>query len=82
MDAARGRNIQIPADLSLVGFDDIPMSAVLIPQLTTVRQPLSEMGHKATQMLLDLIQKPDEKQSGIILPTELIVRETTAPPRR
>lgn len=82
MDAARGRNIQIPADLSLVGFDDVPMSAVLFPQLTTVRQPLTEMGHRATQMLLDLIQKPDETQSSIILPTELIVRESTAPPRR
>lgn len=80
MDAARGRNLKIPADLSVVGFDDIPMSAVLVPQLTTVRQPLTDMGRYATQMLLDLIQKPDEKPSSMILPTNLIVRESTAPP--
>ena len=82
MDAARGRSLKLPADLSIVGFDDVPMSAVLLPQLTTVRQPLTDMGHKATQMLLSLIQKPDEKQSSIILPTELIVRDSTAPPYR
>jgi LacI family transcriptional regulator len=81
MDALRGRNLKIPADLSLIGFDDVPMSVVLIPQLTTVRQPLTDMGHRATQMLLDLIQKPEEKQNSIILPTELIIRESTAPPR-
>ncbi|MAT96104.1 MAG: LacI family transcriptional regulator [Anaerolineaceae bacterium] len=80
MDAARSRNINIPADLSLIGFDDIPMSAVLIPQLTTVRQPLTDMGLCATQMLLALIQKPEEKQTSVILPTELIIRESTAPP--
>jgi LacI family transcriptional regulator len=81
MDAARNRNIKIPADLSLVGFDDIPMSAVLIPQLTTVRQPLDEMGRCATQILLNLIQKPEGKQTSVILATELILRESTAPPR-
>jgi LacI family transcriptional regulator len=80
MDAARGRKLKIPADLSLVGFDDIPMSAVLIPQLTTVRQPLTDMGYCATQMLLALIQKPEEKQTSVILPTELILRESTTPP--
>ncbi|MCL4868462.1 MAG: LacI family transcriptional regulator [Anaerolineae bacterium] len=81
MDAARGRGIKIPTDLSLIGFDDIPMSAVLIPQLTTVRQPLDEMGRRATQILLDLIQKPEAKQTSVVLATELILRESTAPPR-
>jgi LacI family transcriptional regulator len=81
MDAARGRNLKIPDDLSVVGFDDVPMSAVLTPQLTTVSQPLTEMGHYATQMLLNLIQKPDEKQSSIVLPTKLVIRESTTPPR-
>jgi LacI family transcriptional regulator len=80
MDAVRGRNLTVPTDLSIVGFDDVPMSSVLLPKLTTVRQPLVKMGQRATQMLLELIQKPEEKQSSIVLPTKLIVRESTAPP--
>lgn len=79
MDAVRGRNLQIPADLSLVGFDDVPLSSVLVPKLTTVRQPLADMGQRATQMLLDLIQKPEEKQASLVLPTSLVIRESTAP---
>jgi LacI family transcriptional regulator len=79
MDAVRGRNLTIPTDLSVVGFDDVPMSSVLLPKLTTVRQPLVKMGQEATQMLLELIQKPEEKKSSIVLPTKLIVRESTAP---
>lgn len=78
MDAVRGRNLKVPTDLSVVGFDDIPMSSVLVPKLTTVRQPLMDMGQSAAQMLLNLIHKPEEQQSSIILPTTLMVRESTA----
>jgi LacI family transcriptional regulator len=81
MDAVRVRNLKVPADLSVVGFDDIPMSSVLVPKLTTVRQPLVDMGQRATKMLLDLIQKPEAKQASIVLPTMLMVRESTAPPQ-
>ncbi|MFZ0548437.1 MAG: LacI family DNA-binding transcriptional regulator [Candidatus Promineifilaceae bacterium] len=80
MEATRSRNLNIPANLSVIGFDDIPMSAVLVPRLTTISQPLTDMGYKATQMLLNLIQKPEKDQSSIVLPTKLILRESTAPP--
>ena len=80
MDAVRVRGLSVAADISVIGFDDIPMASVLVPQLTTISQPLTEMGQAASQMLLNLIQKPEEKQSSIILPTKLIIRESTAPP--
>jgi LacI family transcriptional regulator len=81
MDAARTRNLVVPEDFSVVGFDDIPMAASLIPQLTTIRQPLVDMGHCATQLLVGLIQKPDEVQSSVVLPATLVLRESTAPLR-
>jgi LacI family transcriptional regulator len=80
MDAVRSRNLKVPADLSVIGFDDVPMSAILVPKLTTVRQPLTDMGQIATQMLLNLIHRPEEKQSSVIVPTQLIIRESTAAP--
>lgn len=79
-DAARMYGLNIPGRLSVVGFDDIPLAAVSSPKLTTVRQPLQEMGRVATQLLLDLINAPEEKPRSIVLPTELILRESTALP--
>jgi LacI family transcriptional regulator len=80
IDAARIRGLKIPDDISVIGFDDVPMAAISIPKLTTVRQPLREIGQCAAQMLLDFIQKPEEMQSSVILPTNLVIRESTAPP--
>jgi LacI family transcriptional regulator len=53
--AAEVRGLQVPDELAVVGFDDIPFSAHLRPSLTTVRQPLVEMGQKAVELLLSLI---------------------------
>jgi LacI family transcriptional regulator len=72
--------MKVPTELSVVGFDDIPMAASHVPPLTTVRQPLEDIGQSATKMLLNLIQNPDEDQASIVLPTELILRGTTASP--
>ena len=79
MDAARARGLSIPADLSLVGFDDIPMVAATHPRLTTVRQPLEEIGRVSAQILLRALQDPDVSPETVILGTELIVRDSTAP---
>ncbi|NJN53793.1 MAG: LacI family transcriptional regulator [Anaerolineae bacterium] len=81
IDAARSRGLNVPGDLSVIGFDDIPMSAIFSPQLTTMRQPLQEMGKTATQLLLSLIDRQRERPASIVLPTELMHRESTAPPR-
>lgn len=77
---ALDRGIHVPRDLSLVGFDDSPMAAIINPRLTTVHQPAYEMGRRACELVLELINGNQPEQVTIVLPTELRVRETTAPP--
>ncbi len=80
MDAIRNRGLTIPDDISIVGFDDIPQAAHVHPSLTTVRQPLEEMGRLATRMLLRMIEDPEYKGERIELPTTLVLRESCGPP--
>ncbi|MGO2745428.1 LacI family DNA-binding transcriptional regulator [Microbacterium sp.] len=79
MRIAAARGLRVPDDISVVGFDDILDAASHAPQLTTVRQPLPEMGTAAVTMLLDVLQ--GHEPEPIRMPTTLIVRESTAPPR-
>jgi LacI family transcriptional regulator len=76
MDAARDRGMHIPADISIIGFDDIAQAALAHPPLTTVRQPLEQMGRIASQIILDMLRDSNFERKRIDLPTELIVRET------
>lgn len=78
---ARELGISIPGDLSLVGFDDIPESLNVTPPLTTVRQPMREMGLLAAEMLMTAVEEGQPQTSIVELPTQLIVRETTGPPK-
>jgi LacI family transcriptional regulator len=80
-EAARRCGLRIPQDLSVVGFDDLPVARWLSPPLTTVRQPLAEMGRTAAQMLGELIQNRPLPTSRVELSTELITRESTGPAR-
>ncbi|HEX6524536.1 MAG TPA: LacI family DNA-binding transcriptional regulator [Streptosporangiaceae bacterium] len=80
LEAARTRGLRVPQDLSLVGFDGLPVTGWSSPPITTVRQPLAEMGSVAAQMLADLIGGNAPAPGRVELPTELIVRESTAPP--
>jgi LacI family transcriptional regulator len=80
-EAARQRGLRVPEDLSVVGFDELPVARWASPPLTTVRQPLVEMGQTAAQMLGDMIDGTSLRTNRIELSTELIVRESTAPPR-
>jgi LacI family transcriptional regulator len=82
MEAARVNGLRIPDDISIVGFDDIPQASVVHPPLTTVRQPLEEMGRLATRMLLQLIADPQLHTGRIALPTELVTRQSCCPPAR
>jgi LacI family transcriptional regulator len=81
-EAARIRGLRIPQDLSVVGFDDLPVTRWASPPITTVRQPLAEMGGVAAQMLGDLIDDKPLPSTRVELSTELIVRESTAAPGR
>jgi LacI family transcriptional regulator len=79
-EAARQRGLRIPEDLSVVGFDDLPAARWVSPPLTTVRQPLADMGRVAAEMLGDLIEGVPLRSQRVELATELIVRESTGGP--
>ncbi|NNN30789.1 LacI family DNA-binding transcriptional regulator [Streptomyces sp. S3(2020)] len=78
--AARAAGLRVPDDLSVLGFDDLAFTQWSDPPLTTVRQPLVRMGATAAEMLLDLGSGRRLEQDRIELPTELVVRGSTAPP--
>jgi LacI family transcriptional regulator len=79
-EAARQRGLRIPQDFSVVGFDELPIARWVSPPLTTVRQPLNEMGRAAAQMLGELIEGVPLRSTRVELSTELIVRESTSAP--
>jgi len=79
LDAASELGLRVPQDLSVIGFDDIPEAAMASPRLTTIAQPLQEMGAIAFDMVMDLINGHPVEQH-VQVPAQLIVRETTAPP--
>lgn len=78
MDAVRERGLRVPEDISIMGFDDIPQASLVRPSLTTVRQPLEQMGRIAAQVLFDILKNPNQKHNRIELPTEIIIRDSTA----
>jgi LacI family transcriptional regulator len=80
MEAVREHGLRVPEDVSVLGFDDIPQAAHVHPALTTVRQPLEQMGRVAAQMLLDFLNDPDARPRRIELPTELIIRDSCQAP--
>jgi DNA (cytosine-5)-methyltransferase 1 len=81
-DAARERGLGIPRDISIIGFDDIPQASLVYPKLTTIRQPLIQIGHVAVRLLLEKIEDPDKEARRVTLATELVIRDTCAPPRQ
>ena len=80
LEAARVLHLRVPSDLSLVGFDDLPLSNWTSPPLTTVRQPLAEMAATALRLVLAQGRGEDTDNRSVELATSLITRETTAPP--
>jgi DNA-binding LacI/PurR family transcriptional regulator len=78
LEAARETGMDVPGDLSVVGYDDIETADIL--RLTTMRQLLFESGQRGVELLLETLEDPATKPVYEVLPTELIVRETTAPP--
>ena len=79
VQAAAERGLHVPADLSVTGFDDSEISRATTPLLTTVRQPLDEMGRIAVTMLVRLMERQALEALHLELATELIVRGSTGP---
>lgn len=84
LEYCRGNGIRVPGDVSIVGFDDVPMAALLTPRLTTVRQPAHEMGIRAAEVLIDRIRSTNDAADNDLpapFPVEIKVRESAAVPR-
>ena len=82
MRAIHEANLRIPEDVALVGFDDNPESARTTPTLTTVRQPIQNMGSKAAEILINMIENDIVSTQKVILDTELVVRESCGASKR
>ncbi|MBT9606661.1 MAG: substrate-binding domain-containing protein [Microbacterium sp.] len=79
--AARERGLSVPEDLSVVGFDDVDLCRWVNPQLTTVHQPLAGMASEAARLALAMSHGETIANRRVQLSAELVVRESTAPPR-
>ena len=82
MRAFHEAGLQIPRDISVIGFDDIPAAAFHYPSLTTVRQPLRRMGELAVEMLVERLENGKEMEREIAVQPEIVVRESTAAARK
>lgn len=78
MDAARRLGLDVPTDISIAGFDDVPRASIVHPTLTTIRQPLQEMGATATRMVISMLSDLEITATQYELKTELMVRQSTA----
>jgi LacI family transcriptional regulator len=81
IDAIHSRGLDVPADISVIGFDDIPTSSFVFPPLTTMRQPHAEMAERAVNELVALIQGGEIEAKRIGFPMDLVVRGSTGPVR-
>ena len=76
----RSEGLRVPTDVSVVGYDDVPIAAFVDPPLTTVHQPMGEVGEFAAGLLLDRIGGAARDDGPHLLPARLVVRQSTAPP--
>ncbi|HUM68637.1 MAG TPA: substrate-binding domain-containing protein, partial [Chloroflexota bacterium] len=70
-------NVCVPDEVAIVGFDDLPPALLAIPPLTTIRQPIRRVGALAVETLLDIIENGSKPARRMILPTELVIRESS-----
>lgn len=79
IQALRERNINVPKDISVIGFDDIQTAKLIDPSLTTIRQPAYEMGEKACEMLINYLNnKTEEENKEVVFKPQLIIRNSTS----
>ncbi len=79
VEVATELGLRVPEDVSVIGFDNVPESAVLTPPLTTVQQPLHAMGATALELLVEMLRSPDAQVADVRLPTTLVERGSCGP---
>jgi DNA-binding LacI/PurR family transcriptional regulator len=77
LQAARELGVSVPDDLALVSFDDLPVASLIVPSLTTVHQPLHDLGAAAAELLLKRLDQPEAPPEQVWLPTTLVIRESS-----
>lgn len=82
LEACRELGIPVPERLSIAGFDDSPLARLVSPSLTTVHVPINELGVHAAEALLEQLRTGVPKQGTYLIPVELVIRESTAPPAK
>jgi LacI family transcriptional regulator len=80
LNAAHELGVNVPERLSLVGFDDIALASLIIPNLTTVAQPKYKLGETGAELLFKRINDRERSESRIVLKTHLVKRATCTPP--
>jgi LacI family transcriptional regulator len=75
--AIRDVGLSVPNEIAVAGFDDIPFAAMATPPLTTIRQPISQLGEEVTRVLVSQLDGASSEVSQKMLPVELIVRQST-----
>ncbi|HQZ97024.1 MAG TPA: LacI family DNA-binding transcriptional regulator [Pyrinomonadaceae bacterium] len=81
MQEFKAAGLRVPQDISIIGFDDISFSSLSEPALTTVNSPRVEIGRRAVEALMLTVDKPNQQGIEIRIPTSLLKRDSTAPPR-
>lgn len=81
LEVARSRGIDVPADLSVISFDDTPITRFTHPPLTAVVQPIAEVTAQAVSLIIDEQAQRDPPRTAVVVPATLAIRSSTAPPR-
>jgi len=82
LEVLREAGVQVPEEVSLIGYDDIPWATLAHPPLTTIRQPVKEMAEAAVALLLRRLQEPEGEAVQIVVPVTLVPRGSTREVRR
>ncbi|MFV0364547.1 MAG: LacI family DNA-binding transcriptional regulator [Suipraeoptans sp.] len=77
ISASKRFHLNVPNDIMVIGFDNIELSRIITPQITTVNQPCFNLGYSASESLVEMMNQPDYPSSSLLLETELVVREST-----
>jgi len=77
--AAHEQHLDIPGDISIAGFDDIPLASQLWPELTTIKQPLEAMAKRATENLIRIARNQKLKELRVVIDAEIVIRQSTGP---